>query len=85
MLNAVHTVDLKTKGSPITKQELRELIDRMAYMYPDQRADMLRFIGKYVVITVDGIDLDFSYVAGATSVSCVSDAGPVDIVPADRE
>ena len=54
-------------------------------MYPDQRADMLRFIGKYVVITVDGIDLDFSYVAGATSVSCVSDAGPVDIVPADRE
>ncbi|HEY5114445.1 MAG TPA: hypothetical protein VIJ00_02865, partial [Nakamurella sp.] len=73
MANAVHTVDLKTKGSPITKDELRELIDRMADMFPDQRADMLRFIGKYVVLTVDGIDLDFSYVAGATSASCVKE------------
>ena len=73
MANAVHTVDLKTKGSPITKDELRELIDRMADMFPDQRADMLRFIGQYVVLTVDGIDLDFSYVAGATSASCVKE------------
>jgi len=73
MANAVHTVDLKTKGSPITKDELAELIDRMADMFPDQRADMLRFIGKYVVLTVDGIDLDFSYVAGATSAGCVKE------------
>jgi hypothetical protein len=69
--NAVLAVDLKTKGSPITKDELRDLIDKLSDMYPDQRADILKFIGKYVVISVDGIDLDFSYVAGATSASCV--------------
>lgn len=67
MENAVHTVNLKTKGSAITKDELRDLIDRMATMNPDQRRDMLRFVGKNVVITVDGIDLDLSYVAGATT------------------
>jgi hypothetical protein len=69
MENAVHTVNLKTKGSPVTKQDLRDLIDRMATMNPDQRADMLRFLGKLVVITIDGIDLDISYVAGATTES----------------
>ena len=71
MANAVLAVDLKTKGSPVTKDELRDLIDRLAGMFPDQRADILRYIGKYVVLTVDGIDLDFSYVAGATSASSV--------------
>jgi hypothetical protein len=69
MENAVFTVDLKTKGSPITKDDLRALIDRMANMYSDQRQDMLRFIGKLVVINVEGLDLDISYVAGATSES----------------
>lgn len=73
LTNAVLAVDLKSKGSPITKDELRDLIDKMADMYPDQRADILKYIGKYVVITVDGIDLDFSYVAGTTSASCVKE------------
>ena len=73
MENAVHTVDLKTQGSPITKDQLRDLIDRMATMNPDQRADMLRFIGKYVVITVEGIDLDISYAAGASSDSAAAE------------
>jgi hypothetical protein len=69
MATAVHVVNLKTKGSPITKDELRDLIDRLATVNPDQRADMLRFIGKYVVITIEGIDLDISYVAGTTTAS----------------
>lgn len=70
---AVHAVNLKTQGSPITKDQLRDLIDRMATIWADQRADILRFIGKYVVITVDGLDLDFSYVAGKTSKSCIKE------------
>ena len=73
LTNAVHAVDLKTKGSPITKDGLRVLIDLLGDMFPDQRADILRYIGKYVVITVDGIDLDFSYVAGDKSASCVKE------------
>jgi hypothetical protein len=71
--NAVHAVNLKTKLSPITPDELRALIDRLADMFPDQRADILRYLGKYVVIPVDGIDLDISYVAGATSASCAKE------------
>jgi len=70
---AVHAVNLKTQGSPIKTDQLRDLIDRLATTWADQRADILRFIGKYVVITVEGIDLDFSYVAGATSKSCVKE------------
>ena len=70
---AVHAVNLKTKGTPITKDELRDLIDRLATVKPDQRADILRFIGKYVVITVDGLDLDISYVAGAASASAAGE------------
>lgn len=70
---AVHTVNLKTQGSPIKNDQLRDLIDRLATMWADQRADILRFIGKYVVITVEGIDLDFSFVSGATSASCVKE------------
>lgn len=73
MATAVHVVNLNTKGSPITKDELRDLIDRLATVNPDQRADILRFIGKYVVITIDGIDLDISYVAGATGASAAVD------------
>lgn len=71
MVNAVFAVDLKTKGSPITKPELRDLIDRMAVMNPDQRKYVLQYVGKYVTLTVDGLDLDFSYVAGTTSASAL--------------
>lgn len=70
---AVHTVDLKTKGSPIKTDELRDLIDRLGSSFADQRADILRFVGKYVVITVQGIDLDFSYVAGKATASCIKE------------
>ena len=70
---AVHAVNLKSKLSPITADELRDLIDRLAGLYGDQRADILRYLGKYLVIPVDGFDLDISYVGGATSASCVKE------------
>ncbi len=55
MLVAIKAVDLHAKGGPVTGPDLRDLIDQMGGLPPDQRRDILRFIGKYAVIT-DGRD-----------------------------
>jgi hypothetical protein len=64
----------KRKGGPISAADLRGLIDKLGTVPPDQRADILRFLGKYVVINVRGLDIDFSYCKGATSAGCVGAA-----------
>ncbi len=49
---------------------MRDLIDRMGPVPPDQRGDILRFIGKLIVITVRGLDIDLSYCRGTASAGC---------------
>jgi hypothetical protein len=71
MLVAIKAVDLHAKGGPVTGPDLRDLIDQMGGLPPDQRRDILRFIGKYAVITVRGLDIDFSYCKGAGGAGCV--------------
>lgn len=72
MATAIAAVDLKGRGGTITGPDLRPLIDQMGTLPPDQRRDILRYLGKLVVITVQGIDLDFSYCAGAAGGGCVA-------------
>jgi hypothetical protein len=66
MLVAIKAVDLHAKGGPVTGPDLRDLIDQMGGLPPDQRRDILRFIGKYAVITVRGLDCK-----GAGGAGCV--------------
>jgi len=73
MAAALHAVDLHTKGSPITGPELRGLIDRLGTLPADQRATILRFVGKLVTLRVRGLDLDFSYCRGASSAGCLAE------------
>jgi hypothetical protein len=71
---AVAAVDLQAKGGPIGAADLRGLIDKLGAVPTGQRADILRFLGKYVVINVRGLDIDFSYCKGATSAGCAGAA-----------
>lgn len=72
MTVAIAAVDLKSGGGPITGTALRSLIDQLGGLPPDQRRDILRFLGKLVVITVQGFDIDFSYCRGSTSAGCTA-------------
>jgi hypothetical protein len=73
MLVAIKTADLHAKGGPLTAAELRDLIDQMGTLPPDQRRDILKFLGKSAVITVQGLDIDFSYCKGATGPGCTGE------------
>jgi hypothetical protein len=70
---AIAVVDVKMRGTPITGSDVRGLIDRMGTLPADQRRDMLRYLGKLVVIDVQGFPVDFSYCASSTGKSCVAD------------
>ncbi len=69
ILIAINAVDLHGKG-PVSGPDLRNLIDQMGSLPADQRRDILRFLGRNAVITVRGIDIDFSYCKGATGAGC---------------
>lgn len=62
---AIQAVDLHAKGS-ISGPELRDVIDKMSGLPPDQRSDILKYLGKYAVIKVGTFDVDFSYCKGAS-------------------
>jgi len=70
MVVATEMVDLKARGTPITKAELRTVVDKVATLPADQRSAIFKYLGKHVSITVQGIDIDLSYCQGATGASC---------------
>lgn len=73
LLTAIHAVDLRAAG-PINGPTLRGLVDEMSTLPPDQRGDILRFLGMSTSVTVQGLVLDFSYVAGAAGKRSCKDA-----------
>lgn len=70
MTSAMAVAELKAKGGAIGAAELRPVIDLLGDWSPEDRRDALRHLGKLVVINVRGLDLDFSYCAGATGPGC---------------
>ncbi|GLZ78942.1 hypothetical protein Afil01_37490 [Actinorhabdospora filicis] len=71
MTTAITVAELKAKGGTIGAAELRPVIDLLGVWSVPDRRDALDFLGKLVVINVRGLDLDFSYCAGATGPGCV--------------
>ena len=70
MVTAIDAVDLRSAGGPITGSALRGLVDQMETLPPDQRRDILQFLGALVVIDVQGLAIDFSYCKGASGRGC---------------
>lgn len=70
MAVAVHAAKLKQAGGKIAGADLDTIIDEMATVNPDQRSDILRFLGFSASITVDGLEITLAYTKGAGTDSC---------------
>jgi hypothetical protein len=73
MVLAVKVVKLKQSAVKLTEPIIDGLIDDMETFPPDQRSDMLRFLGLTASITVNGFEVTFAYTKGSTGPSCEQD------------
>ena len=73
MVLAIKIVKLKQSAVKLTEPIMDGLIDDMETFPPDQRTDMLRFLGLTASITVDGFEVTFAYTKGTTGASCEQD------------
>lgn len=73
MLLAIKIVKLKQSAVKLTEPIIDGLIDDMQTFPPDQRTDMLRFLGLTASITVDGFEVTLAYTKGSAGPSCEQD------------
>ena len=66
MVLAIKIVKLKQSAVKLTEPIIDGLIDDMETFPPDQRTDMLRFLGLTASITVDGFEVTFAYTKDTT-------------------
>ena len=70
---AIKVVKLKQSAVKLTEPIIDGLIDDMETFPPDQRTDMLRFLGLTASITVDGFEVTLAYTKGSSGASCEQD------------
>jgi hypothetical protein len=73
MLLAIKVVKLKQSAVKLTEPIIDGLVDDMEKFPPDQRSDVLRFLGLTASITVNGFEVTFAYTKGTTGPSCEQD------------
>jgi hypothetical protein len=70
---AIKVVKLKQSAVKLTEPIIDGLIDDMEKFPPDQRTDLLHFLGLNASVTVDGFEVTFAYTKGTSGPSCEQD------------